>query len=183
LFIIQQRIKQIFTLSTTTYPISTHTNFKMQFFTVASALFAAALAAPAPQTTGCPNPAHCGGSPPDPSTYENIDVSEFYLRKNDGIQNAGFKLSSNGNATISCEIGAVPTLPSEVVTCGSSDYRFGLVKGQESDYGLAIYHQTSPFAGKYNVGDVPTYCHAGGNGPNDFVCSQVNALTIVITGQ
>jgi hypothetical protein len=156
----------------------------MQFFTVASALFAAALAAPAPQTTGCPNPAHCGGSAPDPSSYENINISDFYLRKNDGIQNAGFKLSGNNVTDISCEIGAVPSLPSEVVTCGTSDYRFGLVKGQESDYGLAIYHQTSPFAGKYSTGDVPTYCHAGGNGPNDFVCSQaVDELTIVINGQ
>lgn len=154
----------------------------MKVFAIASALFAAALAAPAPQTTGCPNPAHCGPAP-DPSKYENIDISDFYLRKNDGIQNAGFKLSGNNATDIACEIGAVPSLPSEVVTCGTSDYRFGLIKGQDSDYGLAIYHQTSPFAGKYSTGDVPTYCHAGGNGPDDFVCSQVNALTIVITGQ
>lgn len=153
----------------------------MQLLTIAS-LFAAALAAPAPQSTGCPNPAHCGGAP-DPSKYENININEFYLRKNDGIQNAGFKLSGNNVTDIACEIGAVPSLPSEVVTCGTSNYRFGLTKGESTDYGLAIYHQTSPFAGKYSVGDVPTYCHAGGNGPNDFVCSQVNALTIVITGQ
>ncbi|KAL1611584.1 hypothetical protein SLS59_000303 [Nothophoma quercina] len=155
----------------------------MQYFTVAAALLGAAFAAPAPQTTGCPNPAHCGGSAPDPSKYENINISEFYLRKNDGIQNAGFKLSGNNVTDISCEIGAVPSLPSEVVTCGNSTYRFGLIEGQESDYGLALYHQTSPFAGKYSTGDVPTYCHAGGNGPDDYVCSQVNALTIVITGQ
>ncbi|KAF9699084.1 hypothetical protein EKO04_003090 [Ascochyta lentis] len=154
----------------------------MQFFTVASALFAAALAAPAPQTTGCPNPAHCGPAS-DPSQYENIDISEFYLRKNNGIQNAGFKLTGNNVTDIACEIGVVPTLPSEIITCGNSSYRFGLTQGKESDYGLAIYHQTAPFAGKMAIGDVPTYCHAGGDGPDDFVCSQANALTIVITSQ
>lgn len=154
----------------------------MQFFTIASLFAAAVVAAPAPQSTGCPNPAHCGGAP-DPSKYENIDISEFYLRKNDGIQNAGFKLAGNNVTDITCEIGAVPSLPSEVVTCGTSDYRFGLTKGESSEFGLAIYHQTSPFAGKYAIGDVPTYCHAGGDGPDDFVCSQVNALTIVIQGQ
>lgn len=58
----------------------------MQFIAVAS-LFAAALAAPAPapQTTDCPNPAHCGTAP-DPAKYENIDISDYYLRKNNGIQ-------------------------------------------------------------------------------------------------
>ena len=76
----------------------------MQFFTVASALFAAALAAPAPQTSDCPNPAHCGGSPPDPSTYENIDISDFYVRKNNGIQNAGFKLTGKNATDLECSI-------------------------------------------------------------------------------
>ncbi|KAJ4384234.1 hypothetical protein N0V86_001081 [Didymella sp. IMI 355093] len=154
----------------------------MQFFTIASLFAAAAVAAPAPQTTDCPNPAHCGGAP-DVSKYENVDISDFSLRRNDGIQNASFKLSGNNGTDISCEIGAVPSLPSEVVACGTSDYRFGLTKGESSEYGLAIYHQTSQFSGKWAIGDVPTYCHAGGNGQNDFICAQVTALTIVIQGQ
>lgn len=153
----------------------TYTNLKMQFLTIASALFAAALAAPAPQSTD---------SSASPSrSYENIDISSFYLRKNPSIQNAGFKLSGNNATNLACEIGAVAKLPSEVVTCGTSDYRFGLVQGKDTEYGLAIYHQTSAFAGKYSIGDVPTYCRAGGDGPDDFVCEQANALTIGITGQ
>ncbi|KAH6620405.1 hypothetical protein C7974DRAFT_232779 [Boeremia exigua] len=152
----------------------------MQFFT-ALALFGAALAAPAPQTSDCPNPAHCGGGPIDPSTYENVDISELYIRKNNGIQNASFKLTGDNATDLVCEIGAVAELPSEVVTCGDSDYRFGLTKGEESEFGLAIYHQTAPFSGKYLIGDAPTYCHAGGNGPDDFVCAQaVDFLTFVI---
>ncbi|KAH7402473.1 hypothetical protein BKA66DRAFT_448833 [Pyrenochaeta sp. MPI-SDFR-AT-0127] len=153
----------------------------MQFITVASALFAVALAAPTAQTTDCPNPAHCG-EPADPASYENIDITDYYVRKNEGIQNVSFKLSGNNATGISCEIGAVPTIPSEVVTCGESDYRFGVVEDPNggSEAGIAVYHQTSPFAGKWGQGSVPTYCRAGGNGPNDFVCNQVSEVTIVI---
>lgn len=154
----------------------------MQFFTVASALFAAALAAPAPQTSDCPNPAHCGGSPPDPSTYENIDITDFFVRKNNGVQNASFKLTGKNATDLECTIGATG-LPSKVVTCGDSDYRFGLTKGDTTEFGLAIYHQTSPFAGLYAIGDAPTYCHAGGNGQDDFVCQQTGPTTIVIVNQ
>lgn len=154
----------------------------MRFFTAASLFAAAALAAPAPQTTDCPNPAHCGGSPPDPSTYENLDVSDFSLRKNPGIQSASFTLSGN-NGTVQCEIGAVESLPSDVKACGDSKYRFGLIKptGQGAEVGLRLYHETSSFAGLIGEGDVPTYCHAGGNGVDDFICAQVSALTIVAT--
>jgi hypothetical protein len=154
----------------------------MQFLTIASLFAAAAVAAPAPQTTGCPNPAHCG-TPPNPADFENINISDLFVRKNNGIQNASFKLSGQNGTDIACEIGAVPSLPSEVVTCGTSDYRFGLTKGDTTEFGLAIYHQTSPFAGKWAIGDAPTYCHAGGNGPDDFVCNQVGKVTIVIIGQ
>ena len=50
------------------------------------------------------------------------------------------------------------------------------------DFGLALYHQTGQASGKYAIGAAPpTYCHAGGNGPEDFVCSQVSQFTFVIT--
>ncbi|KAL6712659.1 hypothetical protein ACN47E_000536 [Coniothyrium glycines] len=155
----------------------------MQFLTIASLFAAAALAAPMPQTPDCPNPAHCGTAPPDPSTYENIDISDYILRKNNGIQSISFKLSSGATTTdISCSISAVPSIPSDVVTCGTSAYRFGVVANPNggSEPGIAIYHQTSPFAGKWGTGAVATYCRAGGAGPDDFVCQQKNPTTIVI---
>lgn len=36
--------------------------------------------------------------------------------------------------------------------------------------------------GFYGTGSVPTYCHAGGDGPQDFVCNVVpnTFVTIVI---
>ena len=176
--------------------------FKMQFLTAATLFAASAFAAPAPQTTDCPNPAHCGGNvPKDPSTYENVDIENFSLRKNPGITNASFKLSST-NGTAECEIGAVEKLPSEVVSCGDSAYRFGLFEADDASQGgigLRLYKQTSQFFGmvgegrlsfsgiqqrnaNISIGSVPTYCRAGGNGPDDFVCDTVpnTYVTIVI---
>ncbi|KAF1972432.1 hypothetical protein BU23DRAFT_508150 [Bimuria novae-zelandiae CBS 107.79] len=151
----------------------------MQFLTAAT-LFGLALAAPAPQTTDCPNPAHCGTAP-DPSTYENVDISDFYLRKNPGIVSASFTLSgADGNVT--CSIGAVESLPSEVQVCGESKYRFGLIEGEgEGQVGVRLYKELGTAFGWTGEGLVPTYCHAGGNGPEDFVCSQVVPVTIVIS--
>ncbi|KAF2451794.1 hypothetical protein P171DRAFT_426247 [Karstenula rhodostoma CBS 690.94] len=152
----------------------------MQFLTAAT-LFAAALAAPAPQTSDCPNPAHCGGGSPDPST-DNVDITNFYLRKNPSIQNAGFTLSGN-NGTVKCEIGAVESLPSTVVVCGDSKYRFGLIEATTAgaEVGVRLYRETGTAVGITGEGDVPSYCRAGGNGPDDFVCQQTGELTIVIS--
>jgi hypothetical protein len=126
---------------------------KMQYLTLAS-LFAAALAAPAPQTTPipeCPNPAHCPQNGlPNPDHYENIDITDWSLRKNNGtIQSVYFKLSGDNATDLVCERGVIPSLPAPVVTCGDSDYRFGMVApnsewNDSDDFGLAIYHQTSP---------------------------------------
>jgi hypothetical protein len=115
----------------------------MQFLAVAS-LFAAALAAPAPQTSDCPNPAHCGT--PDNTSTENVDITDFFLRKDgNSITSVDFKLSGNNATNISCAIGATG-LPSKTITCGEPDgaYSFILIepKGPSRDADLAVYHQT-----------------------------------------
>jgi hypothetical protein len=116
----------------------------MQFLAAAS-LFAAALAAPAPQTSDCPNPAHCGA--PDGRNYENINIKDFFLRKdNSGIRAVDFKLSGDEVTDILCAVSAT-ALPSVVVQCGEnqdSDYKFVLTKASDPsrDVDLTIYHQT-----------------------------------------
>ncbi|OAL06134.1 hypothetical protein IQ06DRAFT_301178 [Phaeosphaeriaceae sp. SRC1lsM3a] len=157
----------------------------MQFLTIASLFAAAAIAAPAPQTSDCPNPAHCG-TPSDPSKYENVDITDYTLRKNDsGIQSISFKLSGQNATDILCEVSPFTGFPSKTVTCGSTDpdsgYRFIAIEPKgEGDADIAVYHQTAPFAGKWAEGSVPAYCHAGGLSPDDFICTQVNAYTIVL---
>jgi hypothetical protein len=154
----------------------------MQFITAAS-LFAAALAAPAPQTSDCPNPAHCG-EPIDISRYENIDIAEYYLFKGpNGIESINFKLSGDDAKNITCSIGAT-TLPSETITCGEPDsnYRFVATKPKgDGDADLTIYHQTGVASGKWGEGSVPTYCHSAGG--DRTVCTSVGVVdyvTIVI---
>jgi hypothetical protein len=156
-------------------------SINMQFF-VAASLFAAALAAPVAQTPDCPNPAHCG--PPDTTYYENIDISDYTLRRNgSAITSVNFKLSGDSAKNISCAIGAT-TLPSETITCGEPDsgYRFILIKPTDPsrDADIAIYHQTGQASGRWGEGYVPSYCHAGGDGPDDFICSQVGFYTMGI---
>lgn len=97
----------------------------------ATALFGAiATAAPAAQSTGAP----------DPNTYENIDIADFTVRKNDGIQSVSFKLSGKDAKDLDCSA-SNPGLPSEVITCGETKYRFALYSGQESEFALRIYHE------------------------------------------
>ncbi|KAF1942181.1 hypothetical protein EJ02DRAFT_324048, partial [Clathrospora elynae] len=147
----------------------------------ASLFAAAAIAAPTVLPAGCTNPAHCG-APLDPSKYENIDISDFNLRR-DGktVNTVDFKLSGNDAKNISCST-SNPAIPSAVITCGTSKYRFSLTTGPNhiSEYGLVIYHETGVSAGKMGAGDVPTYCRAGGDGLNDQICQQVTFDTIVI---
>ncbi|CRK19978.1 hypothetical protein BN1723_012002 [Verticillium longisporum] len=145
----------------------------MQFtLAAAAALFgASALAAPAsPGSTG---------APPDPNTYENIDIADFNVRKGeDGtIKYVNFKLSGDDADGLLCEA-QNPGLPSEVITCGESKYRFALYPGEEFEFALRLYHELGLAFGFYGTGEVFTYCHASGLG--DFICQQQNPTTIVI---
>lgn len=170
----------------------------MQFFTLAALFGAAAMAAPAAQTPDCPNPAHCQG-PPDVNSYENVNFKDYTIRKNNGtLQSVSFKIDGRNATDLSCVGGPYPTLPAPIVNCGDSKYRFAMTKDINGDYPITLYHELGTAyvhrvtqtlddrltyansVGFWGQGVVPTYCHAGGNGPNDFVCSQVAQYTLVI---
>lgn len=144
----------------------------MQFIPASAALFAAiAAAAPTPVQESATLTTRQYAS-------ENIDINDFFVRKNNGIQAVSFKLSGDDAKDLECS-GSNPK-PTDVITCGDSKYRFVIKPGQVEEFGLTIYHELGPAFGFYGEGDVPTYCHAGGNGPDDFVCQQVAFTTIVI---
>jgi hypothetical protein len=44
-----------------------------------------------------------------------------------------------------------------------------------------LYKELGTAVGFTGEGPIPTYCHAGGDGPQDFVCSQVAFVTIVVS--
>ncbi|OAQ93996.1 hypothetical protein VFPFJ_00104 [Purpureocillium lilacinum] len=118
---------------------------------------------------------------------ENIAISNFTVRKDSSpsgtkINVVDFKLSGKDASNLSCTAQSpdFPT-PKEVTTCGDSKYRFSLHAGKDgNEFSLRIYHELGLAVGYRGQGNVPTYCHAGGNGPTDFVCTQVAPVDIVI---
>lgn len=112
----------------------------MQFSPV---LLFAGLVAAVPCTST--NPAH-NGTAPDPSTYENVDITNFSVRETYGntsavsdIESVSFTL--NGNVTCT---GNEPGLSGDVFPCGETFYSFGLINGTTTQFGLRVYKQTSP---------------------------------------
>ncbi|RYP75030.1 hypothetical protein DL771_002678 [Monosporascus sp. 5C6A] len=142
-------------------------------FTIATAaaLFFGATAYALPQR---------GEAPPDPNTYENIDISDLSVWKDESgkVTSAYFGLTGRDATDLSCEVRNVEKLPTEVITCGDSMYRFALDKGESTEFSLRIYHDLGGSAGFYGQGDVFTYCHAGGL--NRMICAQQFPTTIVI---
>ena len=83
---------------------------------------------------------------PNPDMYENIDISDFTIRKNQGpdqtkINVVSFKLSGENATDLTCEK-SNPALPSDVITCGESKYRFALKEGTDDyEFALDLYHE------------------------------------------
>ncbi|KAJ0168002.1 hypothetical protein CTA2_11360 [Colletotrichum tanaceti] len=159
-------------------------------FTLATAvaLFgASAIAAPAPPQEDAPRPS------------ENIDIAEFSVRKyqNGTVADVSFLLSGDDATDLDCQ--ANTGIPSDVITCGDSKYRFTVRQGTGIDYILRIYHElgiayvfqsnestallsitnTGIYrSGYWGEGSVFTHCRAGGLG--SLLCDQVFPKTIVI---
>lgn len=111
----------------------------MQF----TALFFAGLAAAAPSSLLA---TLTNGTAPDPSSYENVDITDFSVREQlagsslavESIASVYFVL--NGNTTCKAEN---PGLEGTVFGCGETNYSFGLVNGTDTDFALRIYKATS----------------------------------------
>jgi hypothetical protein len=115
----------------------------MQFLTVASTLLAAALAAPAPQDP--------------PKNLENINIDNFFARRNPDVQSVSFTLSGDNTTKAECEV-SIEKLPHPITSCtgdaGAHGYRFGMTKVSDNGavYDLTIYHATSTWGGKWGEG-------------------------------
>ncbi|RYP22755.1 hypothetical protein DL767_008982 [Monosporascus sp. MG133] len=121
-----------------------------------------------------------GSGPPDPNSYENIDISDLSVWKDESgkVTGASFGLTGEDATDLSCEVQNLESFPTGVITCGDSMYRFALDKGESTEFALHLYHDLGGFAGFYGRGDVFTYCHAGGL--NRVICTQQYPTTIVI---
>lgn len=109
---------------------------------------------------------------------EDVTISNFTAREDktptgQDVKAVSFTLDGRDATGLSCSA-SNPGDHSEVITCGDSKYRFAIWGVDGGSFNLRVYHETGLAVGYYGEHAVPTYCHAGGAGPNDFVCSQVN---------
>lgn len=109
----------------------------------------AGLAAASPcssSTKYSPPSTQVNATAPDPSTYDNIQITDLLVRENLngntlqvlGIESVSFTI----NANVTCSADA-PGTDGKVFGCGSTPYSFGLLNGTTSDFALRIYKATS----------------------------------------
>ncbi|KAL1627539.1 hypothetical protein SLS56_006363 [Neofusicoccum ribis] len=111
---------------------------------------------------------------------ETVQIKDLSVRDtSDAIQSATFTIQPDG---VQCSATSAADLASDVaVVCGESAYRFELRDGSNGHYALTIYKQTAPGAGLYGSTEIAPYCHAGGNGQDDFVCQQTGDVEVTIS--
>jgi hypothetical protein len=75
--------------------------------------------------------------------YEDIIVRGLYINmrpENNTVVAVSFSLTGHNATDLVC--GATdPGLPSPVITCGDSKYRFALYGGAQTQYALRLYHE------------------------------------------
>ncbi|KAI1800303.1 hypothetical protein F4811DRAFT_556970 [Daldinia bambusicola] len=142
----------------------------MRFTTAVAALFFGATAMATPQDAKLES--------------EDVSITDFYVHKAGAngatagtVDGVSFKLSGKDAKDLSCSAGAKEVtngLPTDVITCGDSKYRFAVLAGSDaSTFTLRVYHELGTAVGFSGHGDVPTYCHSGGL--DTMVCSQVQS--------
>ncbi|KAH8886328.1 hypothetical protein GQ53DRAFT_809651 [Thozetella sp. PMI_491] len=116
----------------------------------------------------------------DGGMTETISIGDLSVRipyGSDTIESVYFRLNGTDATNLDC-LATSPGLKWTVFTCGDSKYRFGLGPGTNVTYALRIYHELGIAFGRTGVGDVFTYCHAGGG--NVETCNQLYPVTIEI---
>ncbi|KAI0377699.1 hypothetical protein F5Y04DRAFT_263497 [Hypomontagnella monticulosa] len=124
----------------------------------------------------------------DDPMSEDVSITSFSVHKAGAngtsagvVDGVSFKLSGENATDLSCSATASTInsgLPTEVITCGDSKYRFALLEGPDTaTFTLRVYHELGLGVGFYGYGDVPTYCHSGGL--DNMVCSGVQDPVVI----
>lgn len=73
---------------------------------------------------------------------EAVEVSDLFVNRevNGTVNGVSFMISGRNATNLLCQK-TKPGLPSEVITCGDSKYRFALYPGKDVDYSLRLYHE------------------------------------------
>ncbi|KAB2570975.1 Hypersensitive response-inducing protein elicitor [Lasiodiplodia theobromae] len=106
-----------------------------------------------------------------------VKVTDISIRDNDGLQAVSFKVDGTDCSSVS----AATLAGNGANACGAAsppDFTFSVEKNGLSDYQLWLHKNDGSVRGLNGGGKPPVYCHAGGNGQNDFVCTQVGDLSV-----
>ncbi|KAJ8110065.1 hypothetical protein OPT61_g6989 [Boeremia exigua] len=108
-------------------------------------------------------------------------IDNFYARKLDGktISSLQFnvKATNGGTADFNCtSSGNVED--GKFYECGENSFIYWAYQSDRS--GLLLRQDVSDDIQYVGTATLPNYCHAGGAGPNDFVCSGVSPAYITL---
>ncbi|PHH62626.1 hypothetical protein CDD81_6860 [Ophiocordyceps australis] len=121
----------------------------------------------------------------EPRLNQVFDITNFSVRKDSSdrgefIRNVNFALSGADVMELPCN--ADKPGPDQVVECGVNSgfgFRLHQMGNPGTSYTVSVFHDIE---GAKEMGDttVGVYCHAGGDGPNDFVCTQVAPAAVTL---
>ncbi|KAL1638017.1 hypothetical protein SLS58_009038 [Diplodia intermedia] len=108
----------------------------------------------------------------------SVKVTDLSIRDNAGLQSVSFTVDDGATA---CSSSDASTLAGNGANpCGAGDvYSFSVEKSAGSEYQLYLHKNVDgEVRGLNGGGKAPVYCHAGGNGKNDKICSQVGDFEV-----
>ncbi|OJD30536.1 major allergen alt [Diplodia corticola] len=110
-----------------------------------------------------------------------VAIQNLSVRKNNGTQAASFTIAPAGAKCSQTDSTALVYPRMTECTGGAYNYYFQISELETADtWNLTITREVGMNSVVNGSLAVPTYCRAGGNGANDYVCSQVGNSTTVL---
>ncbi|KAL3494857.1 hypothetical protein BJX62DRAFT_233829 [Aspergillus germanicus] len=125
------------------------------------------------------------------ASYEYVTITDLSITRAafGSVTNVSLKLSGDDANNLSCSA-ENPTLgvqAADSTRCGDSDYLFNLVRGSDTDYAVAVFHELHVdgsgyySAGQYGQSEILIDCKTNGDVQNCKLAQ--SPLTVTLTGQ
>lgn len=108
-------------------------------------------------------------------------LDDFTARKLDGktISSLSFNIKATNNGTLDFDCSSSTTVEAgKFYPCGENSFIYFAYQDDRS--GLLLKQEVSDDITYVGSATLPSYCHAGGSGPNDFVCQGVSPAYITL---
>ncbi|KAI5924071.1 hypothetical protein F4810DRAFT_143502 [Camillea tinctor] len=108
---------------------------------------------------------------------ETVTITQFSVHNdNNVVDGYSFHLSGDDATDLTCA--GQTSIPSDIVNCGDSKYRFQLGPAADSStFSLRVYHEVGTAVGVTGTTDIATHCRSGGGSTN--VCEANNDSTTI----